>query len=115
MKGFRSVVMTSVFVAFAATAWARGDGDSIAGTVQKVDQQSRKLVLDNGRSYSVASNVKIDNLQPGDKVNVTTDDKGTSVTRIEQTDTQSLGSKSMDSQTTPRATDSTTSPSMPND
>jgi hypothetical protein len=103
MKGFRSVVMASLLVAATGSAWALGDNDSVAGTVKRVDQKNHELTLDNGKSYSVASNVKIDNLQPGDRVNVTTDAKGTSVTRIEQTGTQSMTpSNAMRS---PRSTD----------
>jgi len=54
----------------AAWAW-----NNVTGTVTSIDPQNHELVLNDGKTYTVESNVKLAGLKAGDKVKVSIETK----------------------------------------
>lgn len=51
-------------------AVSAADAEEASGTIESIDDANRIIVLDNGVSYSVAEDVFLEGLQPGDEVTV---------------------------------------------
>jgi hypothetical protein len=86
----RIAMLVAASALFAGTAWAT---TNVASTIVSVDPQKHQLVLDDGKTYAVATNVTLEGLRPGDKVAVNAKvQNGTNVIdKIEQTGTPWAG------------------------
>src|SRR5688500_3311953 len=92
MKRLGTLITAVTAVAFAGTASA----DEVAGTVKTVDAATRQLTLSDGQAYSVAIDVPMTGLKPGDQVRLDTSvmDGVTLVSKIERTTTAAGGRSS---------------------
>lgn len=54
-------------------AWA---SVQVSGSINSIDPNAREIVLDNGKTYSVQSNVDLARFAPWDKVTMDTQTKG---------------------------------------
>jgi hypothetical protein len=83
MKLMGMFAAACAMIAITPQAWADGN---VSGIIQSIDTRNRELVLDDGKTYTVASNVTLVGLQPGDQVTVTAERQGSTnvVSKIEQ-------------------------------
>ena len=66
-----ALALALVFTLGAGAAWA----DEVVGKIQKMDQDQRTFVLEDGTELSVAEGVAIDSLTEGKKVKASYDEK----------------------------------------
>jgi hypothetical protein len=57
----------------AGPSWA---WSHVSGSITSVDPNAHQIVLDNGRTYTLQSDISLSNLAVGDKVTVNTETKG---------------------------------------
>ncbi|QKV17154.1 DUF1344 domain-containing protein [Oricola thermophila] len=78
--------MRKLLIALAATFLATVSAFSgeVEGVVKEIDMDARKIVLENGNSYTLAEDIEIDGIAEGDKVKLTYDDGTTNATAVEK-------------------------------
>ena len=65
MKRFCTLIAAAAMVSGLGTAWAASE---LSGTIKSVDAATRQLTLSDGQTYSVAIDVPMTGLKPGDQV-----------------------------------------------
>jgi|SRR5581483_1167118 len=79
-------------------AWAA----DVTGTINAIDQNSRKLTLDNGKTYQVEPSASLAAFKPGDKVTVSTSSNESAVVdKITKAPGGSMNSTTMPSSPAP--------------
>jgi hypothetical protein len=66
-------MVAAVLVIGASPSWA---WSHISGSITSIDPNAHQIVLDNGRTYTLQSDIDVGNLAVGDKVMVNTETKG---------------------------------------
>jgi hypothetical protein len=66
-------MVAAVLVIGASPSWA---WSHVSGSITSVDPKAHEIVLDNGRTYTLQSDISLSNLAVGDKVTVNTETKG---------------------------------------
>ncbi len=82
MKPFGTLIAASMLIAGTSAAWAA----NVTGMIKSIDVENHEIVLEDGKSYAIASNVTLEGLKPGDKIKINSESKNgkNMVDKVEQ-------------------------------
>ena len=72
MKKMAAPALAALMVMSASFAWAWSD---VTGTIDQINMKSHEIVLDNGQTYMVQKNVKLENFRKGEKVTLSVENE----------------------------------------
>ena len=72
MKKMAVPALAALMVMSGSFAWAWSD---VTGTIDKINMKSHEIVLDNGQTYMVQKNVKLENFKKGEKVSLSVENE----------------------------------------
>jgi Cu/Ag efflux protein CusF len=72
MKKMAVPALAALMVMSGSFAWAWSD---VTGTIDKINMKSHEIVLDNGETYMVQKNVKLDSFKKGEKVTLSVENE----------------------------------------
>jgi hypothetical protein len=75
---FKTAAALSAILAVGSVgvALAEDTGSGISGTIQSIDENTRTITLDNGKTYTLSGDQHVSTLRAGNRINLSCDDDG---------------------------------------